>query len=956
MVAFLEQSAAAPFTDLRVCAWERGEWTLPVTLVSLPADTAARPAMSADGRTLAIAGYRGESGYAIRIIDRPGEVWAAPHELPFLVLLPWVSLDQHGQLLAFIGEASGSPQVHAVRRSGLDWGERELVSDPRLGPASHPYLAPDGRSLIFVQRNRLVLAQAVEGGWTVSEWRGTAATGGELLWPALSADGSTAFVWRITARDGKKVKELFVVPREGTSHRLRRIGGPSAFLEQDTGPAGVDAAGSTVVFSGEGTVMTSRHEANGWISSSLPASPGAVSIPALAADGATVVWAGGDPRSPAASAVLAAKLVKVPVISLPTPQLEFGSVLLDSSITRSFTIRNVGKAKLKITRLQFDGGSGGPFVLGKVKLPSSVSPNKTLTIKVTYTPRELTESSALLWITSNDKVSPVVGEILRGTGTWPAPVLTSISPTAGDEGSSATLQGSGFGTTASQVSVTVSGGYILDAAVGSVSDKSMSVTIPTGFCAWKKYQDAVVWATVRGVQSGGAYFRLTNLMPCEPAIVLTDPHAGGIGDPVTLKAYGLPAELDRILVSFNGAVTHPESIRPDWDPELAYITVRVPEGATTGPLRLKRTDGVDRWSQPADFTVMEPTPLVLTAGDEADGIVVPVVTFDIGLPSESAREYGPAPWRLGGAYLTRIRASLDHPPGTLNLEVSTPNGTATTELMAAGDTVGIVNRPPWTLFKGMKPGDTFAVRASGYELYSRVVRQSPWLTLTVGRVLYPGTATAINSAFELPVREGRLAMAQGDTLLVAGTYRDETLSAAGLWNGTVTLNQYAHPFALFSGQLFSTLVLLDQPGAFTIANQTTGQSIQVDVFAAGNNSASYADNNRGFAFGEALAREGAILGCGGARLTIPPGALPARQTDPEQISEYYYVSCAHNPEIRSFADATIGDAGHSLAIGIDRTRPNCSSRSRSRCPTRWRAVSARRTSGSTTRRHSCISS
>ncbi len=330
-----------------------------------------------------------------------------------------------------------------------------------------------------------------------------------------------------------------------------------------------------------------------------------------------------------------------------------------------------------------------------------------------------------------------------------------------------------------------------------------------------------MWVTVRGVQSGGAYFRLTNLMPCEPAIVLTDPHAGGIGDPVTLKAYGLPAELDKILVSFNGAVTHPESIRPDWDPELAYITVRVPEGATTGPLRLKRTDGVDRWSQPADFTVLEPTPLVLTSGDAADGIVVPVVTFDIGLPSEHTQEYGPAPWRLGGAYLTRIRASLDHPPGTLNLEVSTPNGTATTELMAAGDTVRSSTARPGPSSRDCSPETRSPCGLRGTSSSAGSFAMS--LADPDRRpVLYPGTATVIYSAFDLPVRDGRLAMAQGDTLLVAGSYRDESLSAAGLWNSTVSLYQYAHPFALASGQLFSTLVLLYQPGTFTVANQTTG--------------------------------------------------------------------------------------------------------------------------------------
>ena len=44
-------------------------------------------------------------------------------------------------------------------------------------------------------------------------------------------------------------------------------------------------------------------------------------------------------------------------------------------------------------------------------------------------------------------------------------------------------------------------------------------------------------------------------------------------------------------------------------------------------------------------------------------------------------------------------------------------------------------------------------------------------------------------------------------------------------------------------------------------------------------------------------------------------------TGPEQTSEYYDVSCAHVPEMRPFADDTLGDAGHSLAISIQPEPP-----------------------------------
>lgn len=919
VVVFLQQGRAAQTLELKVAEADSGEWTIPATLYTFPSGAATRPAISGNGKVIAAAAEADASGYPIVLFTRLDRVWSAAEDFPFRAASPWVALDQGGETLAFVAGPPARRQVVVSRRNGLAWGDPETVSLPASGPASHPFITPDGKNLVYCQNGRVIAASFDGQAWLSEEVRGSAAAGGELAWPSLSADGSTALFWRVVTRDGKRWKELFGAPRNTGRAHLRRIGGPFPFVETETGPAAVNQEGTLVAFHGEDTLFLSRLENGRFLTSPLERATGASSFPSLSADGSLLVWAGRDPDFSNAAALLADTPDKEPAISLLTPTLNFGEVKLDSPVTKSFTIKNVGKATLKVTKFEFEGGSGGPFVLGKVKLPASISPNKKLSVKVTFTPRELVDSNARLWITSNDPALPVVGEMLAGTGSWPAPALKSISPTEGNEGSQVTLKGSGFGKTASWVQVTVAGGYILNATVRSVSDKSISATLPTGFCAWKTFQEANVWVTVRGVQSGGAHFRLTNLLPCEPSMVLMDPHAGVVGDLVTIKAYGLPADLGKILVSFNGTVTSPETLTPDWDPELTWMTVRVPPGATSGPLRLKRTDGVDRWSQPSDFTILEPTALALAAGAEAGGIVVPVVFFDIGLPSESTQDYGPAPWRLEGANLSKIRASLDHPAGTLNLEVTTSNGTANTELMALGDGTGIVNRPPWALFKGMKAGDTFTVRAWGYELYNSALRRSPWLTLTVGRVLSPGTATAINSTFEFPVRDGRLAMSRGDTLLLAGSTRDATLSAPGLWSGNVVLNLYAHPYALKNGQLFATLVLLDRPGTYTITNHTSGQSILLEVLEAGNNSEYYFNNNAGFAFGEALAREGAILGCGGARLTIPPGALPAYSTGPETTSENYYVSCLHSPEIRPFADDTLGDAGHTLSITFQPT-------------------------------------
>jgi hypothetical protein len=95
---------------------------------------------------------------------------------------------------------------------------------------------------------------------------------------------------------------------------------------------------------------------------------------------------------------------------------EYGEVLIGSSATRTFAIRNLGGTTLQITGVGLVGADAGEFGLPQA-LPFTVPPAGTHDLEVRYTPVSVGPKTAALRLTTDDPDEGVVDVPLHGTGT-----------------------------------------------------------------------------------------------------------------------------------------------------------------------------------------------------------------------------------------------------------------------------------------------------------------------------------------------------------------------------------------------------------------------------------------------------------------------------------------------------------------------------------------------------------
>jgi len=492
----------------------------------------------------------------------------------------------------------------------------------------------------------------------------------------------------------------------------------------------------------------------------------------------------------------------------------------------------------------------------------------------------------------------------------PPPHVTGMSPLTGPVGTSVTLTGTGFGTDPARTVVSLSGGLLLKVAPSSLSDTSLTFTIPAGWYpppidhAWcvQANRDAVptlVWLTVNGVEGGGdtgLYFDVTDLPPCPPSIQGAPfPSVASPGDQVGLYGNGFAKDPAQNLIELNGSSFPATGYTPD--PYLEYdglgtITFVVPEGATSGALRVRRLDGLDVWSDPVELGVQPATVPVLAAGDEADGLFVPCWAIDQGYPTELTQCVGHS-WFLGGSSLLKLRGeSSQQTGGQILVDVTTRRGKAAVIAPVLADDRVLVN-PPEALVAGLEPGETITFQARGYELFNFMERVSEPLTLPVADRLVLGRAFWTDTTFSLVAEWQRpLQLARGDVLAVqtVGPAVAHVMTAPGLWEGELdfgvagTTPPEATNVYMFRGRA----VRLDDAGSYTVTNLTTGDTLPIEVQEEG----TWAGN--GYGVWEDVPHwvgvQGARFGCGGVDVTIPPGALPIHDAE----GGAYGITCQHH--------------------------------------------------------------
>lgn len=166
------------------------------------------------------------------------------------------------------------------------------------------------------------------------------------------------------------------------------------------------------------------------------------------------------------------------------------------------------------------------------------------------------------------------------------PSITSLSPSSGLVGDSITINGSNFGPTQSNSTVTFSD---VTATVTSWTPTALTVTVPSGAITGQ------VVVTVGGLSSSGVNFTVLK----RPTISSISPTYGGYGATVTITGTNYGATQGNSTVSFNG--TNATSIT-SWS--ATQIVAVVPTGATTGQITVTVT-GEPSVSNPT-FTVYNP--------------------------------------------------------------------------------------------------------------------------------------------------------------------------------------------------------------------------------------------------------------------------------------------------------------------------------------------------------------
>lgn len=195
-------------------------------------------------------------------------------------------------------------------------------------------------------------------------------------------------------------------------------------------------------------------------------------------------------------------------------------------------------------------------------LSSTISNLSETSLKATV-PVGATPGKVTVKIGNQSVQSAVSFEVLQ-----PAQVISSFSPGYGEVGSTVTIAGTGFSTSANLDEVYFNG---VRATVTTATETSLTVTVPSGATSGK------LTVTIAGysVQSAGSY----ELLQPNQTITSFAPARGLTGTTVTISGSGFETFAKEInKVYFNGVST------PVLSATSTSLVVSVPQGATSGKL------------------------------------------------------------------------------------------------------------------------------------------------------------------------------------------------------------------------------------------------------------------------------------------------------------------------------------------------------------------------------------
>lgn len=211
-------------------------------------------------------------------------------------------------------------------------------------------------------------------------------------------------------------------------------------------------------------------------------------------------------------------------------------------------------------RLSTDGGLTYPTLLAAGS--ANVDDN---TGTVSFTVPNVATSAARVMVEAADNYFFDISDNSFSITNNPAqPAITSLSPPSGPAGTTLTINGTGFGTDASQLSPTVGG--VAATITGTVTNTSFALIVP----ATALTGNVVVTVASSGTASGGV-FQVT------PVVTSVSPTTGPVGATVTIAGNSFGGAT---RVSFNGTETTTFTLNTSLSPNT--LTSTVPGGASTG--------------------------------------------------------------------------------------------------------------------------------------------------------------------------------------------------------------------------------------------------------------------------------------------------------------------------------------------------------------------------------------
>jgi len=122
-----------------------------------------------------------------------------------------------------------------------------------------------------------------------------------------------------------------------------------------------------------------------------------------------------DPSNVAAATTPANPIPVTPVINVSPASIDFGSVRVTQSDTKTITIKNDGGSDLVISAITDPGGAFS--IVNKPALPLTIASGQSVTLSVRFAPSATQSFTGAFNILSNDPNTPVVTVTLAGRGT-----------------------------------------------------------------------------------------------------------------------------------------------------------------------------------------------------------------------------------------------------------------------------------------------------------------------------------------------------------------------------------------------------------------------------------------------------------------------------------------------------------------------------------------------------------